>query len=275
MSGPLTVGITGAARGIGLETARLLAARGHRVEIGDLDGELAAAAAAGIGPAARGGPLDVTDRDGFAGWLAGIEAERGPLDVLINNAGIAPTAPRSAAQDPAILRATIEVDLIGVINGTLEAIRLMEPRRRGQIINVSSLAGLVGVPGLAAYAAAKHGVVGFTESVRAEYRDAGIQLTLVLPGPAATRMMDGTRRSPAVKLTPAATVAARIADAVGTRRDRLTHPRFDGLFSRLAGALPPAAGRRLSRLVGADRIYTEVDPAARSGYERWLRGDGR
>ncbi len=268
--GPLTIAITGAARGIGLETARLLALRGHRVAIGDLDGELAEAAAGRIGESARGYLLDVVDRDGFAAWLSEVEADLGPLDVLINNAGIAPVSARVAEQEPAIVRATIDVNLGGVINGTLEAIRLMERRHSGQIINISSLAGLIGVPGLAAYAAAKHGVIGFTESVRAEYRGSGIQLTCILPGPTATRMMDGTRSSPVVKLTPPEVLAARIAGTVGTDRDRLVNPRFDGLFARLTGNLPPAIGQWLQRLVRADRIYTDIDPAARMRYDDWL-----
>ncbi|MDQ2622373.1 MAG: SDR family NAD(P)-dependent oxidoreductase [Actinomycetota bacterium] len=274
-AGPFTVAVTGAARGIGYETARQLAARGHRVAIGDRDGDLAEAAAARIGELARGYRLDVASREEFGRWLDAVERDLGPLDVLINNAGIAPVASKVAGQDPEAVKATLDVNLGGVINGTLEAILLMEPRGRGQVINISSLAGLIGVPGLAAYAASKHGVIGFTESVRAEYRRSGIQFTCVLPGPTATRMMDGTRSSPVVKLTRPEDLAARIAGTVGRRCDRFAYPRLDGLFARISGNLPPAAGQWLQRLVRADRIYTDIHPVARDGYESWLDREQR
>ncbi len=269
-TGPLTIAITGAARGIGLETARILAARGHRLALADLDTDPMEDAISGFGSTAFAHGLDVRDREAFADWLAAAERELGPLDVLINNAGIAPTAPLAFEQDPGMIRRIIEINLLGTINGTLEAVKLMLPRGRGQIINIASLAGLMGVPGLAAYAASKHGVVGFTESIRAESRGSGLQLTLVLPGPTATRMMDGTRTGPVVKLVPPRELATKIAGTVGTDRARIANPVLDGLLARLAGSLPPAASLRLSKLLRADRIYTRIDSDARSGYSAWL-----
>lgn len=268
--GPLTIAITGGARGIGLEIARILAAKGHRLALADLDAGPVAEAAASLGPPARGSRLDVRDREDFAGWLAETEAELGPLDLLVNCAGIAPTAPQVTDQDPELIERIIAVNLLGTINGTIEAVRLMEPRGRGQVINIASLAGLIGVPGLAAYAASKHGVIGFTESIRAEKRGSGIIFTVVLPGPTATRMMDGTKTGPAVKLVPAGELAAKIAGLVGSDRARLVNPRLDGALARISGALPPAIAMRLSRLLRADRIYTDVDPDSRAGYTDWL-----
>src|SRR5437763_8078664 len=98
------VAITGGARGLGLATAKALAARGAHVALGDLDGDLAQAEAAVLpsGPHA-GWQLDVTDPDRFEGFLDDVERELGPLDVLINNAGIMPVAP-FAQEDPATTR---------------------------------------------------------------------------------------------------------------------------------------------------------------------------
>lgn len=273
--GPLTVAVTGAARGIGLETARLLAGRGHRLALADLDRELVLEAAGDLGEPATGTALDVCDRAAFSRWLATVEAELGPVDVLINNAGIAPAAPRAIDQDPELIERIIRINLLGVIHGTIEGVRLMQPRRRGQVINISSLAGLMGVPGLAAYSAAKHGVIGFTESIRAEQRGSGIDFCVVMPGPVATRMMDGTSSSPAVKLMAPEQLAARIAGLVGTGRARLATPPLDGALARLSALLPPAAAIRLSRLLRVDRIYTDVDAGSRAGYSDWLRRDSR
>lgn len=269
--GPWTVAITGAARGIGLETARLLAGAGHRVALADIDAGPVAEAAAALGERARGTAVDVRDRTAVAEWLTGTESELGPLDVLINNAGVAPTAPRVTDQDPAMIERIVAINLLGTVNGTVEAIRLMMPRRRGQVINVASLAGLMGVPGLAAYAASKHGVIGFTESVRAELRGSGLDFCVVMPGPTATRMMDGTGNAPAVRLMEPETLAVRIAGLVGTDRTRLATPARDGALARLSALLPPRFALRLSRLLRVDRIYTEVDPVARAGYADWLK----
>lgn len=266
-----TVAITGAARGIGFETARLLTGAGHRVAVADIDEGPVTDAAIRLGPSARGTSLDVRDRPAVRAWLDHVEAELGPLDVLINNAGIAPATPRVTDQDPKLIERTIAVNLLGTINGTVEAVRLMAPRGRGQVINVASLAGLMGVPGLAAYAASKHGVIGFTESIRAECRESGLDFCVVMPGPAATRMMDGTRAAPAVRLASPEDLAARIAASVGSDRARFATPARDGALARLSGLLPPRVAMRLAGLVRVDRIYTDVDPAARAEYAEWLR----
>lgn len=271
-SGPKNVVITGAARGIGLATARALVARGHRVAMSDLDGELAAAEADKLGERASGHSLDVTDRDAFRAHLEEVDQRCGPIDVLINNAGIASASPNVLEQDPALTDRTIEINLKGVMNGTIEAIRLMEPRRRGQVVNISSLAGLMGVAGLAAYSAAKFGVIGFTESVRIEFAESGLRFTCVMPGPVATGMMDGTSASPIVSMLKPEEMAAAIVDAVETGKPRVAMPRSSWLLTRLISVLPPQVGIKLGRWTRVDRIYTEVAVAARADYEARIRG---
>src|SRR4051794_24442984 len=142
--GGRVVAITGAARGLGLATAKAIAARGGRVAIADLDGDLArveAAALPGPGPHA-GFAADVTDPDGFAAFLDEAEGELGPIDVLINNAGIMPVGP-FAQEDPMVTRRQIEINVFGVMTGTRLALDRMLPRRTGHIVNLSSAAGRV------------------------------------------------------------------------------------------------------------------------------------
>ncbi len=266
-----TIVITGAARGIGLATAAILAGRGNRIVMSDIDGELAAEKAAELGERATGHGLDVTDRDAFRAHLEMVESEFGPIDVLINNAGIASASPNILDQDPEITERTIDINLKGVMNGTIEAIRLMEPRRRGHVVNVASLAGVMGVPGLAAYAASKFGVVGFTESVRMEFSDKGLVFTCVMPGPVATGMMDGTSSSPIVSMLSPEEMAAGIASAVESGRPRVALPRSSYLLARLTSILPPTFGIKLGRWTRIDRIYTDVNPAARADYEQRIR----
>ena len=266
-AGPKTIVITGAARGIGLATAAILAGRGHRVVMSDIDGELVADEAAKLGEKAAGYGLDVTDREAFRKHLEMVESEFGPIDVMVNNAGIASASPTILDQDPAITDRTIDINLKGVMNGTIEAVRLMEPRRKGHVVNVASLAGVMGVAGLAAYSASKFGVVGFTESMRYEFDDRGLVFTCVMPGPVDTGMMDGTSSSPLVSMLKPEEMAAGIVAAVEGQKPRVALPRSSYFLSRLISILPPVVGIKVGHWTKVDRIYTDVDPAARAAYE--------
>lgn len=269
------VAITGAARGIGEATARLLAGRGAKVAIADIDGDLAGEVAALIGSGTKGYRLDVSDRSAFDAFIDQVESDLGPLDVMINNAGIAPAVPQATVQDAAVLERTIDVNLKGVMFGTLAAARKMQPRKRGNVINVASLAGVIGVPGLAAYSASKFGVVGFTESIRAEMIDSGISFTCVMPGPVETDMMVGTRKSVFVRLVEPIKIAEAIADAVGSGKSRVAVPKDTGGYVRMMSLLPPKFAIRMNRLIGMDRVYTEIDEAARGEYSSRVNEDIR
>lgn len=270
---PRTIVITGAARGIGLSTARIVAGRGNRVVMSDIDGELAAKEAEAMGERVSGHGLDVTDREAVRAHLEMVESEFGPVEVMINNAGIASASPNILEQDPAITDRTIDINLKGVMHGTIEALRLMEPRRNGHIVNIASLAGLMGVPGLAAYAASKFGVVGFTESVRTEFAESGVTFTCVMPGPVDTGMMHGTSSSPLITLLSPDEMAAGIAGAVETGKPRVSLPRSSWFLARLTSVLPPAFGIKVGRWTRIDRIYTDVDASARAEYEKRISRD--
>ena len=167
--GGKVVAITGGARGIGKATATALVRKGCRVAIGDLDLELAEKTAAELGGGTVALPLDVTDRSSFAAFLDEAERQLGPLDAVINNAGIMPVTPFVEESEESVHR-QIDINLHGVITGTQLAIERLRPRGTGYIVNLASQAGKAGIPGIATYSATKHAVVGLSEAVRTELR---------------------------------------------------------------------------------------------------------
>ena len=124
----------------------------------------------------------MTDRDSFSAFLDGAEEQLGPLDVLVNNAGIMQIG-RFLDEDDLTARRMVDINLHGVILGTKLALERMIPRDRGHIVNISSQAGKFGAPGGATYSATKHAVVGLTEAVRGELRLMGahIDVSYVMP----------------------------------------------------------------------------------------------
>jgi NAD(P)-dependent dehydrogenase (short-subunit alcohol dehydrogenase family) len=185
-----TVVVTGGARGIGAAVATVLARAGATVAIGDVDFALAERTARGIGPAVTALPLDVTDRPAFTAFLDEVERRLGPIDVLINNAGIMPLIRIEDEPDAATAR-VIAVNLLSVIHGSREAVIRMKPRGHGHIVNVASVAAKVPFPGAATYAATKSGVLGFSDAIRSELCGTGIVVSCVLPGLVSTELASG------------------------------------------------------------------------------------
>src|SRR5688500_6402598 len=161
------VAITGGARGIGKSTAQALVRQGARVGIGDLDVDLARKTAEELGANVRAYELDVTSRPSFASFLDSVESDLGPLDVLVNNAGIMPITPFLDETDDSAVR-QLDINVHGTIFGMKEALPRMQRRGSGHIVNLASVAGKSGFPYLATYCASKHAVVGLTEAVRGE-----------------------------------------------------------------------------------------------------------
>ena len=168
-----------------------LAREGVRVAIADLDGAVAEQAAAEVGGGAIGLALDVTDRPAFTAALDDIERRLGPIDVLVNNAGIMPIGPFEEETDATAIR-QLELNLHAVIHGSKEAMRRMKPRGTGHIVNVASIAGKFGAPGGATYSACKHGVVGLSESIRGELYGTGVEVHVVMPAFVNTELIAGT-----------------------------------------------------------------------------------
>src|SRR5947209_5320630 len=207
------VAITGGARGIGRATASALIAQGARVAIGDIEAQLAGQTAAELGSGTVGLPLDVTDRDSFAAFLDQVEDRLGPLDVLINNAGIMPIGPFVEETD-ATAKRMIDINLHGVIFGSKLALERFLPRGRGHLVNIASSAGKAGFPGGATYCATKHAVVGLSEAIRAEVRNTNIDVSVVMPVVVNTELGSGLPNTRGVKPVEPEDVAAAIVEAL-------------------------------------------------------------
>jgi NAD(P)-dependent dehydrogenase (short-subunit alcohol dehydrogenase family) len=259
------VAITGGARGIGKATAEALVRRGARVAIGDVDLALAEQTAAGLGGGSVALPLDVADRGSFEAFLDEAERQLGPLDVVINNAGIMPTTPFAEESEDSFRR-QIEINLIGVINGTQLAMRRMMPRNTGHIVNIASQAGKTGVPGIATYSATKHAVVGLTESVRGELRGRNVEISCVMPTVVNTELTAGVGQK-WVKPVEATDVAEAIAEALEVPRFDVYVPKSNGALLRAAALMPRSAAEAVGRAMGTDKLMTEVDHTARAAYE--------
>jgi NADP-dependent 3-hydroxy acid dehydrogenase YdfG len=207
------VAITGGARGIGEATARALVAKGAKVAIGDLDRELAERTAADIGSDTLALELDVTRRDSFEGFLDQVEERLGSLDVLVNNAGIMPLG-RFTDEDDLTAERMIDINVHGVLYGMKLALPRMERRGTGHVVNLASQAGKAGFPGGATYCGTKHFVVGVSEAVRAELRDTGVEISVVMPAVVNTELGSGLPETRAIKKIEPEDVANAIVDAL-------------------------------------------------------------
>jgi short-subunit dehydrogenase len=263
--GGKVVAITGGARGIGKATAAALVRKGCRVSIGDVDLALAEQTAAELGGGTIALPLDVTARASFASFLDRAESQLGPLDVLVNNAGIMPVTPFLEESEDSIIR-QVDINLHGVITGTQLAIERMQPRGSGHIVNIASQAGKAGIPGIATYSATKHGVVGLSEAVRAELRDSGLDVSCVMPTLVNTELTSGVGQR-LIKAVEVEDVANAIVDALEVGRFDVFVPRANGGLFKLTALLPRAAREWLGRLMGIDKLMTQADHAARRAYE--------
>ncbi|WP_084483348.1 SDR family oxidoreductase [Nocardia amikacinitolerans] len=273
------VAITGGARGIGRATAEAFLAAKAAVAIGDVDVELVEKTAAELGadPDARvvGLPLNVTDRKSFAAFLDAVEAQLGPLDVLVNNAGIMPTG-LFADEDEAMTERIIDVNLRGVIHGSRLATERFLARGSGHLINIASLAGTQGFPGLATYCATKHAVVGFTSALHLELKEHGVQVSAVLPGIVRTELSAGANMpnwiEPLTTVDPDQ-VAAAIVDTVRRARPLVTVPRRLAAIIKSTQLLPYRVQLAVAKFTGATTAYSQPDQAVREIYHRRLRGE--
>jgi NAD(P)-dependent dehydrogenase (short-subunit alcohol dehydrogenase family) len=260
--------ITGAARGIGRATAAAFLRAGLRVAIGDVDLPAAERAAEELGPRTVALPLDVTSRDSFAGFLDAAEEHLGPLDVLVNNAGIMSLG-RFVDEDDTVAQRMVDINLHGVILGMKLALARMVPRDRGHIVNIASQAGRFGTPGGATYSATKHAVVGLTEAVRGELRLMGahIDLSYVMPYVVNTELGGGLGKARGFRDLEPSEVADAIVEALRHGTVEVWVPRSTRRTYQLGTLLPRAVTEGIGRVTHADRVLAEADLAARHEYE--------
>lgn len=273
---PLTgrvIAVTGAGRGIGRAVAARLAAAGAAVAIGDLDAELAVETADAIGahPGGRllGLSLDVTGTPSFDDFLRTVETELGPIDVLINNAGIMWVGPFEEEPEEAALR-QFDVNVHGVLRGMKLVIPGMRKRGRGHVVNIASAASKVAPAGEATYAATKHAVHGYSTAVRTELRGTGVHVSLVMPGVVDTELAVGTTAGRTPRLTTDQ-VADAVLDVVLRPRFEVFVPRQIAALTRLAALLPGRARDALHHLLVPDQLAALSDRSVRAAYEQRTR----
>jgi NADP-dependent 3-hydroxy acid dehydrogenase YdfG len=260
--------VTGAARGIGRVTAQTMVRSGMRVAIGDVDLAAARETAAALGASTVALALDVTDRVSFSACLDRVEEQLGPVDVLVNNAGIMPIGP-FLAEDDITARRIIDINVHGVILGMKLALPRMLARGGGHVVNIASQAGKYGFPGGATYCASKAAVINLSRAVRKELRGSGVEISIVSPVAVNTELGLGLaepRQRQFRKIEP-----QEVADAI---LETLREPRFDvhvpkqlAVGERVSALLPVSIQDGLSRISRADAVLAQADPAARSGYE--------
>ena len=243
--------VTGAGRGLGREIARLLARRGHDVLVTDVDADAAAETARLLGGTAEAATLDVRDDEACRAVAQQAVDRAGSLAVWVNNAGVIVTGP-AWEQDAATRRFMFEVNALGTINGTLAALGPMRAASRGHVVNVVSLAGLVGVPGETVYSASKHAAIGFSVATLSDLRIAGergVHISCVCPDGIWTPMLHDKLDDPAAALSFSGRLlqpgdVVRAVDRVLDRpRPVVAVPSWRGAQVRALDALPGLAVR--------------------------------
>lgn len=182
--------VTGAGGEIGSATVRLMAARGARIAAVDRDAKsLQRLSELPPGTNLITYEADVADEDAVRRYVAYVRSQAGRVDIFFNNAAIEDPVQPIAEYPLAEFRRVIDVNVVGVFLGLKHVIPVMAATGGGSIINSSSVAGLTGTPGICAYNASKHAVIGLTRSAAAEWAGKGIRINSINPGPIASRMM--------------------------------------------------------------------------------------
>jgi len=260
--------VTGGARGIGRAIAEAFVARGMKVAVADIDAPLVEKIARDIGASALA--LDVTDAQAFERVLDEIERALGPLDVLVNNAGIMPVGP-FLEESAATTRRIVEVNVHGVVNGMKAVLPRFLARRRGHLINVASMAAKVPAPGGVTYTGTKHFVLGASDAVRQELRGTGVEVTCLMPGPVLTEMMAGLRPARGVRQVDVEEVAVATVAALERPRFEVHVPAAAGRMHALSRLLPRPVREQLMRAMRTDRVLVEIDHSVRRTYEERVR----
>jgi short-subunit dehydrogenase len=244
--------VTGGSSGIGAATAVACARRGARVlavaRRADRLAEVVAACRAVGGPALAV-PADVTTPDAARMIAAAADAEFGPVDVLVNNAGGGLHRP-AGATTPAEVEALFAVHVLAPIRLTAAVLPGMLERGRGSIVNVTSISAFIPAPEEAVYGAAKAALSRWSHGLATELAGTGVRVAAVSPGPIDTEIWDHVGRDYAGRLFPAALVAAAVVDAVERGRTQVTVPRRYGVPAALyplAGAAVRLGVRRFAR----------------------------
>ncbi len=209
--------ITGGARGQGAQEAELFASEGAAVVVSDVLDDEGKQVAASIGDRATYHHHDVTKEAEWTSVVAAVLDEHGQLDVLVNNAGVVQIAPLVETTE-ADYRRVIDINQIGVFLGMKAVVPHMVGRQTGSIVNISSVAGLTGAPGMLAYGASKWAVRGMTKSVAVEVAPFGVRVNSIHPGIIDTPMLEEFERWGIMSAVMERVPVGRKADAVEVAR---------------------------------------------------------
>ncbi len=258
------VAVTGGARGIGLAIATLLREFGATVAIGDVDESAVEEAGSRLGLRVHR-RLDVTDRNSFTEFLDEVEDRLGPVDVLVNNAGVIAVG-NAVDESDTVTKRVLDVNAYGMILGTKLAAQRMLARKRGHIINIASVGGVIPAAGIATYCATKHAIIGFTDSVRLENRGRGVHFSAVLPALVNTEMIAGAEHTRGIKNLEPEDVAKAVAGLIAKPKPRLVIPRSASVLVVAQRLMPQRLAEALRRAIGAERVFTAVATGERKSY---------
>lgn len=260
------VAITGGARGIGFATARTLVRQGARVAIGDVDAAALAAARDELAlPCAL--RLDVRDPESWAEFLDGVTDALGPIDVLVNNAGVMPVGRLRDESDDSTRR-MIDINLYGVIVGSKLAAARMAQRSSGHVVNIASMAGEVPSAGLATYSATKAGVVAFTHAARLEHRGSGVHFSAIAPSFVNTELTSGTEGVKGMRNASPEEIADAVVSVLKRPRAIVRRTRAMAALVGTQRFMPRGLNEAIARGLGADSVFLDsVDRDARAAYE--------
>ncbi|MBP8670598.1 MAG: SDR family oxidoreductase [Sphingobium sp.] len=192
-SGQAVCIVTGAASGIGEATARLFAAKGYQVIVADIQVERGEAVAASLGADAQFHRLDVLSEDNFSETISAVAAQFGRLDCLVNNAAITGAMGPLAGLSAEDFGLAVDIIYRSVFFGCKHAARIMQPQRRGSIVNIASISGKTAGYSPHFYAACKAAVIQFTKSIALELIEDGVRVNAVCPGNVETPILTGIR----------------------------------------------------------------------------------
>lgn len=220
--------ITGAAGGIGLAIAKILAEHNARLVLTDIDGDELERACAEINAEKLLVKLDVTDRDSWYAARDAVAKRFGDVDILCNNAGIAPSQYTLADLPPQNFERILAINLMGVFNGVHCFAASMRDRRCGHIVNTASTGGLMPMPGHGDYAISKAAVVALSETLRLEMAPHEVGVSVLCPGLVASRMVPpGTTQLQGMNLMDPIWVGRAVVKAIiDNQLYIMTHPSY-------------------------------------------------